>query len=110
MATYVAGQRVQHLAVLQRRPHIAFAQQICQVVEVSTEGREVDVVGDEGGEVIGAAGAAYQHRRNIGNRPSWVGTTRQARCARACRELLGIFECRADLLAALEVTQPEPAL
>ena len=58
VAAHVAGQRVQHVAVHQRWPHVAFAQQGGQVVDVPAESREFGAGGDERGDVVCAVGAA----------------------------------------------------
>jgi hypothetical protein len=56
---------------------------------------EFSAGGDQRGEVVGAADTCRQHRY-AGNEPSQIGPTRQARCARACRELRCLFGRHSD--------------
>ena len=83
VVAHIAGQRVQHVAVHESRPHRAFPQQGRQVIDVAAEGRELGAGRDERGEVVGAMGADPQ-TRNAFDEVREESAARKPGSSRAC--------------------------
>jgi len=87
---HVAGQRVQHRPIGPGRLHIGLAQQCREAMDVATESREFGAGSHQGSDVLGAAAPGEQHG-HVCDETGEVGSARQARSARAFRELSSLL-------------------